>query len=92
METSSNAARRDPEVRAALKEQQLARVAIKKRVAAGEIEASEYSAMYEKQPEQVARRRVQDAESAKRRAARKTANAVALNNAYGGAEVFKGAE
>lgn len=88
METTSNSARKDGAVRAALKEQQVARLAAKAKVCAGEIEASAYSAMYEKQPEQIARRKTQEATAAARRIARNTAVASGIANAQGGASAF----
>ena len=88
--STSNQARRDPSVRAALKKQQRARLAVKAKVAAGEIEPEEYSAMFAAQPEQIARKAIQDAERAQRKAAREQRYAEALQRAEGGASVFEG--
>ena len=90
METSSNPARRNPDVRAALKKQQQARLALKQKMIDGEIEPEVYSKAYDSQPEQMQKRKVQEIESAKRRNARKAANTIALTNAQGGADAFKG--
>lgn len=86
--SAGSAARRDPEVRAELKKQQQARLAVKAKVLAGEIEASQYSEMYASQPEQVARKAIQDQVNRQRREARRAQSSAALANAKGGAAVF----
>ena len=88
METSTNQARKSPDVRAALKEQQQARLAAKAKMAAGDIPAEQYSAMYSKQPVQVERAKKQQANALLRQAARTSAVSAGVNNAKGGATAF----
>ena len=92
METTTNTARLLPEVRAALKKQQHARHAAKRKMAAGEIEPHEYSAMFASQPEQVAKAKAQAAERAARNKVKSAAVQAALTNAEGGAEAFGGVQ
>lgn len=92
METSGNAARKDPAVRSALKEQQTARLALKQKMAEGEIEPEAYSKAYESQPEQIVKRKAQESESVRKRATRQAANSVAMSNAKGGAAAFNGGQ
>lgn len=87
---TSNAARLDPSVRAQLKKQQQARLAVKAKVAAGEIEASEYSAMFAAQPEQQRKAADQARQAAERAAARAERFAAATDDAKGGAAAFGG--
>lgn len=88
--TTSNAARLDPSVRAELKKQQQARLAVKAKVAAGEIEAAEYSAMFAAQPEQQRKAAINAAQAAERAAARKAQFKEATDDAKGGAAAFGG--
>lgn len=76
-------ARADPAVRAALKEQQLARLAAKG--------TPEYPALYAAQPEQLRLAAEYEAERKIRRDIKAAAKAVALREANEGANVFKGA-
>lgn len=92
METTTNSARKDPEVRAALKKQQFARVAAKRKMIAGEIEPHEYSAMFAAQPEQVAKAKAQAAERAARKKVKSAAVQAALSSAEAGAASFGGVE
>jgi hypothetical protein len=87
--STGNAARRDPLVREQLKKAQQARLVVKEKVAKGKIEASQYSELYEKQPDQVARRAVAEVEARARREARESRNADAIAAAKGSADVFE---
>ncbi len=90
MELTNNGARRDPDTRKALKDQQRARLAAKKKVAEGKMTTEEYSALFAKQPEQVARAAANEAAAAQRRAQKRASVTGAIANARGAVEVFAG--
>lgn len=88
---TAKASRAAPEVRAKLKEQQLARLALKAKVAAGDIDSATYSAAYAAQPEQVKKAADHAAQAAERAKAREARHASAIADADGAADAFKGA-
>ena len=88
--STSNEARLDPAVRAELKKQQQARLAVKARVAAGEIEAEEYSAMFAAQPEQKRKAAINAAREAAAAAEQAKRIEEATADAKGGAAAFGG--
>ena len=76
------------EERQAINKARDARLALKAKMAAGEIEPEEYSAAYSKQPVQVERRAAQDARTAERQAARQAVTDQNLSNAQGAINAF----
>lgn len=92
METiTAKQARLDPSVRAAMKKQQMARLALKEKLRNKEITAEDYSTAYAAQPAQVAKAADHAANAAERAAIRNAKYEEAIANATGGADAFKGA-
>lgn len=87
----ASTARRDPEVRKALKKEQITRLALKQEVIDGKRPATDYSELYAKHPDQVAKRKQQTAERAVRAEARDMAKKLGIANAEAGAELFAAA-
>ncbi len=92
MEIAVGGAHKDPEVRAALKKAQLARLALKGEVSEGKRPASDYSEAYAKQPEQVAIKTLQTTQRQAEQDALDTAKRIRLSSAEAGASIFGGAE
>jgi hypothetical protein len=90
METSVDQTRRIPEVRKALKEQQLARLAAKAKVAKKVLTSEEYSAMYSSQPAQIAKAEEQAAKRGQRNAIKAALVNAAITNAEGSKASFGG--
>lgn len=92
METvTAKQARLDPTVRASMKDQQLARLALKEKMQAGEITAEEYSAAYAAQPAQIRKAAASALQAAERAAKRSEAFDASIADAQGAADAFKGA-
>ena len=85
----AGATHQDPEVRAALKKEQLARLALKREVADGKRPASDYSEAYSKHPNQVAVKEQQTAQRMAQQNALVAAKRIGLSNAETGASIFE---